>query len=152
MHTVIRSGTTNDLKAIHQMVIDLAIYEKEPDAVTATLSDYRRDYRAGIFDFLVAEQADSLVGMAIYYMTYSTWKGRMLYLEDFFVEPAFRRQGVGHRLFDAFLDIAKEKKCNLVKWQVLDWNEPALSFYEQYDAEIETNWYNGKLYLNQDDR
>jgi ribosomal protein S18 acetylase RimI-like enzyme len=85
--------------------------------------------------------------MALYYMTYSTWKGRMLYLEDFVVSAGFRRYGVGQRLFDAYLRRAKALECRLVKWQVLDWNEPAINFYRKNNAIIETEWWNGKIFL-----
>jgi len=80
-------------------------------------------------------------------MSYSTWKGKMLYLEDFVVKETFRQKGVGQLLFDAYLAVAKEKKAVMVKWQVLDWNEPALNFYERNNAIIEKNWWSGKIFL-----
>ncbi len=78
-------------------------------------------------------------------MTFSTWKGKMLYLEDFVVKEAFRKKGVGQVLWNKYIDIAKEKDCALVKWQVLDWNEPAVKFYEKNGATIEKEWWNGKI-------
>ena len=86
-----------------------------------------------------------IVGIIIYYMTYSTWKGKMLYLEDFVVNQQYRKLGIGQHLFDAFLKEAKDKGARLVKWQVLDWNEPALAFYKKNKAIIEKNWWNGCL-------
>ena len=86
--------------------------------------------------------------MVFYYLTYSTWKGRMLYLEDFVVLPDYRRFGIGQLLFDALLEVARNKRCKLVKWQVLDWNQPALNFYRKYDAIIEKEWWNGKIFLD----
>lgn len=127
------------------MVHELAIYEKAADAFVATLADYQRDFDAGIFEVLVAEAGQKPIGMALYYMAYSTWKGRMLYLEDFVVREAYRRQGIGRLLFEAFLGRARENGCRMAKWQVLDWNEPALDFYRKYSAEIETTWWNGKI-------
>ncbi|MEO1515260.1 MAG: GNAT family N-acetyltransferase [Bacteroidota bacterium] len=143
-----RKATKDDLAAIHGLVYELAVYEKEPDALTATLEDYERDFAAGIFQAIVAEQEDQIVGMALYYMTYSTWKGRMMYLEDFVVTQSHRQQGIGQLLFDAFLSVAREENARLAKWQVLDWNEPALRFYQKNGASIETNWWTGKIFLN----
>ncbi|MEL6275632.1 MAG: GNAT family N-acetyltransferase, partial [Bacteroidota bacterium] len=80
-----------------------------------------------------------------YYMTYSTRKGRMLYLEDFVVRHSERGKGIGQQLFQVFLDEAHRRECRMVKWQVLDWNTPAIKFYELQGATIESNWYNGKI-------
>jgi len=143
----IRKALKADLPAVYNLVQELAIYEKEPEAVTATLSDYQNDFEAGIFESQVAEVKGKVVGIAIYYMTYSTWKGRMLYLEDFVVQESYRKFGIGQLLFDAFLAEAKKKKARMVKWQVLNWNEPALSFYRKNGAIIEKNWWSGKIFL-----
>ena len=143
----IRLATEKDLPAIHALVRELAIYEKAEEEFTASLEDYRRDFRAGIFEALIAEVEGEVVGMALYYMTYSTWKGRMLYLEDFVVKEQMRAQGIGRELFGAFLAKAKEKDCRLVKWQVLDWNEPAIRFYKKFQTTFENNWLNGKIFL-----
>ena len=143
----IRSAQDQDIESIHALVVELAIYEKEPNAVTASLEDYKVHFKEGIFSALVAEINDEIVGMALYYMTYSTWKGKMLYLEDFVVKQNSRRKGIGQKLFHGFLEEAKNQGCILTKWQVLDWNEPAVKFYEKIGATIEKNWWNGKLYL-----
>ncbi len=143
----IRRGSAADLAAVHALVGELAEYERAADAFTATLEDYQRDLAAGIFEILVAEADGEVIGMALYYMAYSTWKGRMLYLEDFVVRETHRRTGAGQRLFEAFLARARELDCRLVKWQVLDWNEPALAFYRKNAAVIETDWWNGKIFL-----
>ncbi|MEZ4986191.1 MAG: GNAT family N-acetyltransferase [Saprospiraceae bacterium] len=143
----IRPADVQDLPAIHELVRELAIYEKEEAAFTASLEDYQRDFTAGVFDCIVAEQEAQIVGMVLYYMSYSTWKGKMLFLEDFVVKEDWRQAGIGQVLFDAFLDKAKELECRLVKWQVLDWNKPALAFYHKNAAIIETNWWNGKIFL-----
>jgi len=143
----VRKASKNDLKAIYNLVKELAIYEKEPEAVTATLEDYQIDFMEGIFEANVALEGEKIIGTTIYYMSYSTWKGRMLYLEDFVVKESYRQKGVGQLLFDAFLAIAKEKKAVMVKWQVLDWNEPAINFYKRNNAIIEKNWWSVKLFL-----
>ena len=98
------------------------------------------------------QQRGQVAGMALYYLTFSTWKGRMLYLEDFVVRQQWRGNGLGQALFDAFLARARELDCRLVKWQVLDWNVDAIRFYERQQALIEREWYNGKLFLETDAR
>lgn len=144
---VIRPATHYDLAAIHGLVRELAIYEKSEDAFTATLETYRRDFDAGVFEALVADHDGDIVGMMLYYMAYSTWKGKMLFLEDFVVKEAYRRHHIGQQLYDALLETARQKGCVLVKWQVLDWNAPALRFYEKNQAIIEKEWWNGKFFL-----
>lgn len=143
----IRQATRADLKAIHDLVRELAIYEHAEDAFEASLETYERDFDAGIFEALVADHDGDIAGMMLYYMAYSTWKGKMLFLEDFVVKEAYRRHHIGQQLFDALLDTARKKGCVLVKWQVLDWNEPALRFYEKNRAIIEKEWWNGKFFL-----
>jgi len=144
----IRLAEKADLPAIYALVKELALYEKAPESVTATLIDYEKDFDDKIFESIVAEINGEIVGMALYYMAYSTWRGRMLYLEDFVVKESVRKAGIGKLLFDRVLEIAREKRAILLKWQVLDWNEPALNFYKKYDAIIEDEWLNGKLFLD----
>ena len=141
----IRPAVAADLPAIHALVRELAIYEKAEAEFTAALSVYTDNFAAGVFRAHVAEHDGEVIGMALYYLTFSTWKGRMLYLEDFVVREAYRRGGVGQRLFDAFLQTAKAMDCTMAKWQVLDWNQPAIDFYKKNDAVIEQQWYNGKI-------
>ncbi len=145
----IRQATLSDIPVIFSLVEELALYEKAPEAVITSVEIYEKDFNAGIFEAIVAEKEGEIIGMALYYMAYSTWKGRMLYLEDFVVRESARRFGVGQLLFDAYLNVAKEKGATLVKWQVLDWNEPAVKFYEKNDAIIEKEWWNGKIFLTQ---
>lgn len=145
---LIRKGNINDLEGVHALVGELAAYENEPEAFTATLEEYRKDFEDGVFECIVAESSKGeIVGMTIQYLTYSTWKGRMLYLEDFVVKEAWRKHGIGQQLFDALFIRAEEMNCRLVKWQVLDWNEPALSFYKKNNAVIEKNWWNVKKFI-----
>ncbi len=141
----IRSGQVGDLPAVHRLVRELAIYEKAEAEFVASIADYRRNFDDGVFDLLIAEVDDDVVGMALFYLAYSTWKGRMMYLEDFVISAPWRRRGVGRQLFEGFLQEARRRKCRLVKWQVLDWNEPALAFYQKHGATIETEWWNGKI-------
>lgn len=142
-----RRAETKDLPVIHDLVMELAVYEKAGHEFTATLEDYQKNFEAGVFEVIVAEKKQEVVGMVLYYLTYSTWKGRMLYLEDFVVRSAFRRLGIGQILFDAFLERAKALDCTMTKWQVLDWNEPAVKFYEKNKAIIEKEWWNAKVFF-----
>ena len=143
----IRKASKADLPSIYDLVKSLAIYEKAEQEVTATLKDYHNDFEAGIFQSHVAEMDGKIVGMVLYYMNYSTWKGRMLYLEDFVVYEAYRRHGIGQLLWDELGKEAKRQGARLLKWQVLDWNEPAIKFYEKNNATIEKEWYNGKIFF-----
>lgn len=147
MEISIRSAREEDIPAVHSLVGELARYEKAEHEFIASIEEYLDDFREGVFQALVAETADGVVGMALYYTTYSTWKGKMLYLEDFVIRESHRRMGIGTQLFDAFLEEARLMGCRLVKWQVLDWNRPALDFYERYRATIEKEWWNGKLFF-----
>ena len=141
----IRIAKRSDVEAIYHLVVQLAIFEKEPDAVTSTLEDYLTSFDNGLIEALVATEDSQVIGMALYYMTFSTWKGKMLYLEDFYVKEKYRSLGTGQQLFDAFINVAKAKGCSMVKWQVLDWNKAAIKFYKRNGATIEDHWYNGKV-------
>lgn len=147
MTYTIRNANVNDLRAIYALVIELAIYENEPDAVKATLKDYEENFNAQVFQSLVAELDGKIIGACIYYITWSTWKGRVVYLEDFVVTKAYRKKGIGQLLFNQFLVEAKEMNATMVKWQVLDWNEPAIQFYKKNNAIIEKEWWNGKIFF-----
>lgn len=145
----IREAMAADLLDVYDLVRELAVYEDAAEELTASLDDYFQDFEDGVFDVLVAEADGSIVGMALFYLTYSTWKGRMLYLEDFVVRAPYRRYGVGQLLFDRLMLVAQERDCRLVKWQVLDWNEPAIKFYEKNEATIERNWWTCKVLMQQ---
>jgi len=148
MNITIRTAEKRDLPAIHDLVRELAIYERAEEEFTASIEDYERDFDDGVYRAIVAEAAGEVVGMALYYLTYSTWKGKMMYLEDFVVRETYRRHGVGQLLFDKFLELSKAEGCRLDKWQVLDWNEPAIKFYEKNKATIERDWWNGKVFFD----
>lgn len=144
----LRKATSVDIPAIHQLVRELAIYEKTEKEFTATLEEYYQDFDDGVFQCIVAQDAGEVIGMVLYYLTYSTWKGKMLYLEDFVIRQTHRRRGIGQQLFDAFLEEAKNTGCKLVKFQVLDWNQPAINFYEKNGCIIEKEWWNCKQFLH----
>lgn len=149
MNVRIRQGGKEDLPAVHDLVGELASFERAINSFTATLEEYREDFNDGFFHVIVAEEifSGNIVGMALYNFVYSTWKGRMLYLEDFVVAPDQRRSGLGQQLWDELIARGRERGCKLLKWQVLDWNTDAIDFYRKQEAVIEEEWLNGKLYL-----
>ena len=143
----LRRGQESDLPRVLALIQELAAYEREPDAVTNTLDMMRHDGfgPTPIFGFFVLESGDDLLGLALFYTAYSTWKGRMLYLEDLVVTEAARRGGYGRLLFDAVVAEAQRTGAQRMKWQVLDWNEPAIAFYKKLGATIESEWLNGNI-------
>jgi len=141
----IRKGTIDDLPQVYALIQELAEYEKAPNEVTNTLEDMRWDGfgERPIFEFFVAETAEEgIVGIALYYMAYSTWKGKMIFLEDLVVTERLRRSGIGKKLFDAVAEEAKRVGAKRFKWQVLEWNEPAIAFYKKIGANLDAEWIN----------
>lgn len=147
MSIQIRQATLSDVPALHGLVGELAEYVGEHHNFTATIASYEEDFKEDFYKAVVAEDEGTVVGMALYYFVYSTWKGRMVYLEDFVLSPAYRRQGIGQRLWDVLLERGREKGCKLLKWQVVDTNTEAMKFYAEQKGIMEDTWINGKLYL-----
>lgn len=145
----IRTAKPGDEQAIHRLIVELAIYEKAPTEVTNTPQQLAIDlFEDVICDALVVENDQAeIVGFALYYTSYSTWKGRCLYLEDFYVLPEFRRGGIGAELFTLVVDEAKRRGVKRMDWQVLEWNEPALAFYKKHEAILDPEWINGRLFF-----
>ena len=153
MKITIREGIKEDLPAVLRLIKELADFEKSLDEVTITLEDLEND---GFGDrpwfwFLVAEENNEIVGLSFYWIRYSTWKGKFLFLEDFVIKKKYRRIGIGSKLFEETIKICKKKDLNGMIWQVLDWNRQAIKFYKKYNAEISTEWLNGKLTKKQID-
>jgi GNAT superfamily N-acetyltransferase len=147
MNAAIREATLADCSRILELINELAVYERAPEEVTVTLSEFE-DAGFGpkpVWKAFVAEVDAIIVGFALYYVRYSTWKGCRLYLEDFIVTDSHRGKGIGKQLFDTVVLEAHEKGFNGMTWQVLDWNEPALNFYKKYEAGVEAGWLNGSL-------
>ena len=147
-HILLRRGIETDLPQVLGLIQELAEYERAPEAVTNTLAAMQRDGFGPdpIFSFFVLEdEAQKIIGLALFYTAYSTWKGRMLYLEDLVVTEAARRGGFGRLLFDAVVAEARATGAVRLKWQVLEWNEPAIGFYQKLGANIENEWLNGNL-------
>jgi len=144
----IRDGNKKDLPAVLSLIKELAVYENAGDEVETTVESMAVDGfgEQPFYHFFVAETASKeIVGIAIYFYTYSTWKGRVLYLEDLVVQAKTRRQGIGKLLFDALVQKSKDVGATRLSWQVLDWNKPAIAFYEKIEAELDGSWINCKL-------
>jgi GNAT superfamily N-acetyltransferase len=148
----IRPGTRADVPQAFDLVVELAVYEKAADDVNNTAERMAEDGfgPAPLFGMLVAEESSrpagqQVVGLALYYFRYSTWKGKRLYLEDIIVTESHRGQGLGKELLDATVDMARQTACTGMMWQVLDWNEPAIGFYRQFNTRFDNGWINCHL-------
>ena len=146
-NVVIRYAKTQDLREVYALVQALAMFENEPKAVTSTIEDYKQAFESGLIGVKIAESEGTILGMALYYDTFSTWKGKMLYLEDFIVKEDYRSLGIGKLLFDAVIEEAHVRNCTMMKWQVLDWNTGAIKFYERYNSTFDGEWIDCKLYF-----
>ncbi|GAC1378810.1 MAG: GNAT family N-acetyltransferase [Ginsengibacter sp.] len=148
---IIRRAEKKDCKRLMELVHQLAVYEKAPEAVTVS-QDHFEESGFGpnpVWWAFVAEVDGTVQGFALYYIRYSTWKGQRLYLEDFIVNESFRGNGIGKLLFDRLILEAKEKHFSGIVWQVLDWNEPAINFYKKYEeVSFESGWLNSYYNFN----
>lgn len=144
---LIRKGIPEDLEAVFDLVMELAIYEKAPHEVANSVERMKEDGFGDkpVFEFFVAEAKGDIVGTAIFYYRYSTWKGKALYLEDLVVRDSERGKGYGKMLLDAIVLEAKRTQSKQVRWQVLDWNEPAINFYKKLGADLDGEWINCTL-------
>ena len=144
----IREASPGDERAIFDLIYALAVYEKAPEQVTNTPEQLRIDlFEDEICSAFVAEDDGQIIGFSLYYISYSTWKGKCLYLEDFFVIPEKRHCGIGEQLFRKTVEKAKEIGVKRMDWQVLEWNEPALNFYRKQEAILDPEWVNGRLFF-----
>ncbi len=144
MKIIIRKAVRKDCTRMMELIQELATYEKAPDEVTVSLTHFEESgFGANpVWWAFVAEVQGVVIGMALYYVRYSTWKGQRMYLEDILVTEDMRGQKIGSLLFDALIVEAKEKGFNGMNWQVLDWNEPAINFYKKYNANFDPEWVN----------
>lgn len=139
----IRIGTKEDMQSVLDLIIELAVFEKEPDAVVVTKEDLIRDGFSSnpLFHTFVAENNGEIVGMALYYYRYSTWKGKTIHLEDLVVKESQRGTGAGIALYSEIIKQGKKDNVRRIEWNVLDWNENAIKFYEKSGAKILKDWY-----------
>ncbi|HTL82604.1 MAG TPA: GNAT family N-acetyltransferase, partial [Bacteroidia bacterium] len=144
---LIRKAVKSDMPSVLALVKELAEYEKAPDDVELTVAELERDGfgEHPVFWCFVAEKKNKIVGMALYYINYSTWKGPCVFLEDIIVTQSERKSGIGKMLFEKVMEAAKERGAKRMSWQVLDWNEPAIKFYEKYQPEVLKEWLNYRL-------
>lgn len=152
----IRAAEKGDEVAIMRLIQALADYEKAPNEVINTAEALRIHlFEEQICEAIVAEnkiiqngeETNEIVGFALWYTSYSTWKGKCLYLEDFFVLPEYRTLGIGGKLFDRVVEIAKQKGVKRMDWQVLEWNQLAIDFYKKKNAILDPEWINGRLFF-----
>jgi GNAT superfamily N-acetyltransferase len=147
MSIVIREGIREDVPIMFELIKELALYENAPEQVTNTVEQMYIDGfgENPIFGSIVAEFEGKVVGLALYYYRYSTWKGKRLYLEDLIVSEKMRGKGLGEKLLEATIEQAKKTSCTGVMWQVLDWNEPAINFYKKFGVRFDGEWLNVHL-------
>ncbi len=146
---IIRTAEANDCVAMHQLIKELAHYEKAPNEVVSSPEILEKALfgNQAVAKAWVAELDNKIVGMAICYVRYSTWKGPCLYLEDLVVTESLRKNGIGSSLFEVCKEYAASQNYHRLVWQVLDWNTPAIEFYKKYKADFESGWLNAWVNL-----
>ena len=152
MSTLIRSAKRGDEVVLIELIKGLAGFENDLEAVENTPERLAHDLFDGkICEALIAEQDKQIVGFAIFYTSYSTWKGPCMYLEDLYIIPEARGTGAGGVLFDHVVELAKQRNFSRMDWQILDWNAPAIEFYKKRGATIDEDWLNGRMFFQSAD-
>ena len=143
----IRKAESDDLDQVYALIKELAVFEKAPEEPSNSLKKFVEEATCSAprFHVILAEHNDQIIGIALYYFGYSSWKGSMLYLDDLVVHETYRKQGIGKLLMDELISIAKEEKVNQVRWHVLDWNESAINFYKKYPITFDATWVTVKI-------
>ena len=142
MSFTIRLAQKNDMRSVHDLIVELAEFEREPQAVVITIADLERDGFSDHpkFKVFVAEEDGLIIGMALFYERFSTWKGKVIHLEDLIVTESKRKLGVGKALYIKLMEFAYENNYKRVAWEVLDWNQNAIYFYESTGAQLLKEW------------
>lgn len=153
MSITLRDGRKDDLPQVLQLIQELAEFERASQEVEVTLEEMERDSfgEKPIFSFFVTEDTEQskIVGLALYFYSYSTWKGKCIYLEDLIVTEAYRGRGLGKQLLERVIQKAQEEDARRVVWQVLDWNTPAIEFYKSIGASVLSEWLTCRLVKDQ---
>lgn len=139
---LVRKGRIEDMPAVLELINELAVFENEPDAVVVTVAELERDgfgVNPSFYTF-VAEEAGEIIGMALFYYRYSTWKGKTIHLEDLIVKQEKRGTGAGSALYKEVIKFAKQHGVRRAEWAVLNWNTHAIQFYERSGATIFQDW------------
>ena len=141
---IIRPGKKSDIRQVFELIKELAEYEKALDKVSNTVEKLEEDGFGPnpVYELFVAEIENNIVGIALTYYRFSTWRGKVMYLEDLIVREHMRRKGIGKKLFDMVLDHAKVTSCVGLSLQVLDWNDLGINFYKKYNMEFDDEWIN----------
>jgi len=158
MNIKIRPAVKEDCPRLLELVQELATYERAPGEVTVTLEHLTESgfgekpvwwafVASSPYPFSTSGEGEQILGFALYYIRYSTWKGQRMYLEDIVVTEKMRSKGIGKLLMDRLIEEAKEKKLSAIVWQVLEWNEPAINFYKKYKTKFEGEWVNCSINL-----
>ncbi|MBS4065090.1 MAG: GNAT family N-acetyltransferase [Chitinophagaceae bacterium] len=151
MDIQIRRAVKEDCSRLLELINELALYEKAPQEVTVTLEHFQESgfgEKPVWWAFVATSPNPSkggeqdILGFALYYIRYSTWKGQRMYLEDILVTEQARGKGIGKLLMDQLIVEARDRKLSGIVWQVLEWNEPAINFYKKYNANFDAEWVN----------
>jgi GNAT superfamily N-acetyltransferase len=141
MEITVREANAEDFPAILSLIKELAEYERAAGKVTNSVGQMKEEQ--DLFKCFVAETGDGeIVGMALFFMAYFTWVGKSLYLEDIYIREPYRQHGIGSMLLKRVFEVARAERCRRVRWQVLEWNEPAIAFYRKCGAELDGEWIN----------
>lgn len=145
---IVRKGHKEDMPAVLELIKELAVFEKEPDAVVVTVEELERDGFGPnpLFNTFVAEEDGEIIGMALFYYRYSTWKGKTIHLEDLIVKEEKRGTGAGSALYKEVIKFARQEGVRRAEWAVLNWNTHAIDFYERSGATVLKDWFTVQMH------